>query len=286
MQASNEFGIEGAMERMNFHGQAQTFGDRRAMGQDRTASAQAEALPQKRSQTQTPSGLLRGVVMDAAHGGTLARLARSLYLVQHLPSPPDPMGGARHLGKGLASISGRIGRRRPIGLGGNVRRRQFCLGKKRGLCVGKTTRGKGTKWMVVVDGEGVPLGSHLESASPHEVTLIEPTLERVAVPRRGRGRPRKNPRRLIYDRVADSDGLRQRLGRRGIDLICPHRSNRVRSTRQDGRKLRRYRRRWKVERTFAWLGNFRRLVVHWDRDIRVYRAFFHLACAFITLRQF
>ena len=54
---------------------------------------------------------------------------------------------------------------------------------------------------------------------------------------------------------------------------------------QDGRKLRRYRRRWKIERTFSWLGNFRRLVVRWDRLITVYRAFFHLACLIITLRQ-
>jgi transposase len=54
---------------------------------------------------------------------------------------------------------------------------------------------------------------------------------------------------------------------------------------QDGRKLRRYRRRWKIARTFAWPGNFRRLAVRWDRLIMVYRAFLHLACLIITLRQ-
>jgi transposase len=54
---------------------------------------------------------------------------------------------------------------------------------------------------------------------------------------------------------------------------------------QDGRKLRRYKRRWKVERTFAWLGNFRRLVVRWERNITMYRAFFHVACLLIILRQ-
>jgi hypothetical protein len=63
--------------------------------------------------------------------------------------------------------------------------------------VGRTKRGKGTKWMVVVDGQGIPLESHLTSASPHEVTLIETTLENVSVPRPGPGRPRKNPNRLI-----------------------------------------------------------------------------------------
>lgn len=170
-------------------------------------------------------------------------------------------------------------------MGRDLRRWQLCLGKKRGLCVGKTKRGKGTKWMVVVDGEGVPLGVHLDSASPNEVTLIETTLEQVAVPRAGRGRPKKNPDRLIYDRAADSDPLRARLKRRGIELICPHRRNRRKPRTQDGRALRRYRRRWKVERTFAWLGNFRRLVVRYDHQIKVYRAFFHLACLLITLRQ-
>jgi transposase len=72
---------------------------------------------------------------------------------------------------------------------------------------------------------------------------------------------------------------------RDIDLVCPHRKGRKRPATQDGRKLRRYRRRWKVERTFAWLGNFRRLVVRYDRDLSSYQAFFHVACLLITLRQ-
>lgn len=93
------------------------------------------------------------------------------------------------------------------------------------------------------------------------------------------------PERLILDRGYDCDPLRQRLAERGIEMICPHRSNRKRPRTQDGRSLRRYARRWKVERTFAWLGNFRRLVVRYERHLRMYRAFFHLACLLITLRQ-
>ncbi len=139
--------------------------------------------------------------------------------------------------------------------------------------------------MVVADGQGVPLGEHLDAASPAEVKLLETTLARVAVPRPGRGRPRRRFPRLIYDKACDSDPLRKRLARRGIDLICPHKSNRVKPPTQDGRKLRRYRRRWKIERTMAWLGNFRRLVVRWDRHILVYRAFFHVACLMIVARK-
>jgi transposase len=149
--------------------------------------------------------------------------------------------------------------------------------------VGKTKRGKGTKWMVVVDGQGVPLGNHLDSASPSEVRRIEKTIDPIAVPRKGRGRPRKNPQRIIADKGYDSDPLRERLARRGIELICPYRSNPGRRRYHDGRKLRRYKRRWKVERTFSWFGNYRRLVVRWDRDITLYSGFFHLACLMITL---
>ena len=129
------------------------------------------------------------------------------------------------------------------------------------------------------------MGNYLDAASRHEVGLIEPTLERVAVPRAGRGRPRKNPTRLIYDKAADSDPLRARLARRGIELICPHRKNRTKPPTQDGRPLRRYKRRWKVERTFAWWGNFRRLVVRWEYHIQMYQAFINLACLMIILRQ-
>jgi hypothetical protein len=128
---------------------------------------------------------------------------------------------------------------------------QFCASEKRRACIGKTNRGKGTKRMVVVDGQGVPWGNLLDSASPAEVTLVEPTLETMAVPRQERGRPRKRPEQLSYDKACDSDALRKRLAKRGLDLICPHRKNRQKPPLQDGRKLRRYIRRWKVERALG-----------------------------------
>ena len=54
---------------------------------------------------------------------------------------------------------------------------------------------------------------------------------------------------------------------------------------QEGRKLRRYKRRWKVERTISWVGNFRRLVVRWDRHLEVYRGFFHIAYMLIAMNK-
>ena len=125
----------------------------------------------------------------------------------------------------------------------------------------------------------------LSSATPHESKLIESTLDTIRVPRQGRGRPRKRFARLIYDRAADSLPLRKRLKtERKIDLICPQRSNQKVKV-QDGRKLRRYRRRWKIERTNAWLQNFRRVLVRFDRKITMYAGFVYLACLMITLRQ-
>lgn len=70
----------------------------------------------------------------------------------------------------------------------------------------------------------------------------------------------------------------------GIEMIAPHRHNRKKAKTQEGRKLRRYKRRWKVERLFAWLGNFRRLVVRYERRAENYLGFVHLGCVVILLR--
>ena len=139
--------------------------------------------------------------------------------------------------------------------------------------------------MVLSDGHGIPLTVLTKSASVHEVKLIEPLVKQVRIPRRGRGRPKKRLGRLIYDKAADSDPLRKRLKARGTDLIAPHRSGRVKPPMQDGRKLRRYRRRWKIERTNAWIQNFRRLVVRYDRKIEMFDAFLQLGCTIITLNK-
>jgi len=131
----------------------------------------------------------------------------------------------------------------------------FAPAKKGAAESEKPKRGKGTKWMVVVDGRGLPLGTTFTSASPAEVKLAETTLATIRVGRRHHaGRPRQKPVRVIADKAYDSDPLRKRLRQRGIELIVPHRCNRKKPATQDGRALRRYRRRWIVERTNAWLG--------------------------------
>jgi transposase len=153
--------------------------------------------------------------------------------------------------------------------------RDLCSGQKRGRCVGKTKRGKGTKIMGIADSHGLPVALRTESASPAEVKLVEQTLEERIVP--------DVPERLIGDKAYDSDGLdKQLMENFGTEMIAPNRAKRRQT--QDGRPLRRYVRRWKVERMFAWLFNFRRLVVRYEYHIENFKGFLQLAAALILLR--
>ena len=247
------------------------------MALDRRYVSRAGTAPFGRSSTQCNTRLRRRHLVGASHRCTLARRAQARSLGQYLLAPLARLDGRRHLGAGLVP-SAPLARRR----GADQHRRDVCrwnifLGKKGGDCVGKTKRGKGTKILVHSDAAGLPLGIHIASASPHEVTLIEPLLEKR--------RLRRLPWRLIYDLAADSDLLRSRLLRRGIELVCPHRSNRVRPATQDGRKLRRFRRRWKIERSISWLQNFRRLVTRYEYHAKLFLGFAQLACLVIVLRR-
>jgi transposase len=93
------------------------------------------------------------------------------------------------------------------------------------------------------------------------------------------------PEHMIGDRAYDSDPLDERLQREhGVKLIAPNRKNKRRRT-QDGRPLRRYLRRWKVERLFAWLKNYRRLTSRWERYAVNFLGMVQLGCALILLRH-
>jgi transposase len=132
--------------------------------------------------------------------------------------------------------------------------------------------------MAIADRAGLPVACGIASASPHEVTLVEETIDN--------GFLEHAPDRLIGDKAYDSNRLDERLREeRGIELIAPHLSTRQRKT-QDGRPLRRYRRRWRVERLFAWLQNYRRLITRHERHAENFLGFVHLGCICILLRYF
>lgn len=151
----------------------------------------------------------------------------------------------------------------------------FAPAKRGGPGVGKTKKGKGSKIMALVEADGLPVAVTIDSASPHEVKRVDPTRDaRFVGPL---------PERLIGDRAYDSDGLDAELAQRGIEVIAAHRKGRSKT--QDGRPLRRRKRRWKVERFFAWLQALRRLLVRWEVKAENYLGFVNLACVLILLRR-
>jgi transposase len=144
--------------------------------------------------------------------------------------------------------------------------------------VGPTRRGKGSKIMAIVNRRSLPLAVYVASASPHEVRLVAPTLDDRFIAH--------YPPLLIGDLAYDSDPLDAELRTNfGIELIAPHRPARVRPATQDGRSLRRYKRRWVVERFFAWLHNSRRLVVRWERHVENFIGMLQLGCLRILLNR-
>lgn len=188
------------------------------------------------------------------------------------------MGRERVAGEDVACFSGPVAGEKANSLERMFYRRYVRQRKKRGLKVGKTKRGKGTKLMVLVDGRGTPLGVYVDSASPSEMKLALPTLKTIKV---AGGKPEQ----LIADRGYDSNAVRADLVKEGIEPIIPARGNNTKATHQDGRKLRKYRKRWIVERTNAWIQNFRRVAMRYERSAAIYTGLVHMACALIVLRR-
>ena len=126
------------------------------------------------------------------------------------------------------------------------------------------------KLEVVVDKSGLPLGLAAAGAHVSEQALLMPALDDV---------PLELPAGLpvIADKGHDSDLLRDDLEAAGFIPVIPHRKNRVKPSRNDGRRLRRYRHRWLVERTNAWLHGYRGLAVRWS-----YYPFMHIGLAYLS----
>lgn len=214
--------------------------------------------------------------VGAAHRRALGRSSRGLPIIPNLPLSLSAMGALWRDEGNAGGASFRAEAQRCYRRTGSFHRRELCAGEKGGLKVGKTKRGKGTKIMAVADRHGLPVSICVESATPHEVKLATSTLVQMVVP--------DAPRNLIGDNAYDSDALDTELRSYGIEVIAPHRSNRRIKT-QDKRRLRRYRRRSKIERLFAWLQNFRRLVVRYERHAENFLGMLQLACCLILLRH-
>jgi len=154
----------------------------------------------------------------------------------------------------------------------------FVMAKGGGAEVGPTKRGKGMKIMAIVDRHGLPLSVSTHAANHHEVRLVQLCFDFYMI--------EAKPENLIGDRAYDSDPLDHTLRQDGIEMIAPHRSNRKKQPTQDGRRLRRFLRRWLVERFFAWIQWQRRILVRWEFYPENFLGFVQLACLVVLFRQF
>lgn len=193
------------------------------------------------------------------------------------------------MGADLAFPTVPLGCTRQARLGGCLSGRLLRPSEKGGAAVGLTKRGKGSKWMLVVDGHGTPIGFQLESANKAEMHLAEATLRSIRVPHSGRGQARTRPQHLTADRAYDSRAFRQYVSRRGIRACIPARQRSTGWVPKRDRPVvarpEQYARRWVVERSFAWLGTFRRLLIRWEYHPDVYQAFFTLGLVLICGRR-
>lgn len=153
----------------------------------------------------------------------------------------------------------------------------FASAKGGGDGIGNTRRGKGVKILAIVDRHGLPLSVSTHAANHHEVTLVQLSFDFYML--------EAKPEHLIGDRAYDSDALDTALKHEGVEMIAPNRSSRKLKT-QDGRRLRRYDRRWLVERFFAWLQWKRRLLVRWEYYASNFLGFVQLASITMLLKRF
>lgn len=209
----------------------------------------------------------------------MARFTRTVsvsYNVLEETSRLDPLW---RVPRRVGSIAGEGTRQAWHQLGRSDWRRLVCTGKKGGNDVGRGHKGNGTNFLVLTDGNDTPLSAIITAANVSEVHAIETLVDECE------SHTAQWPKRLLYDKAADADWLRENLADRNIELICPHRQSRVKPATQDGRSLRRYKRRYKIERSISWLQNCRRLITRWEYYPELFEGFVHLACLYTILKR-
>ncbi len=140
--------------------------------------------------------------------------------------------------------------------------------------------------MLAVDGSGIPLNLLTEAANISEYHLALKTIDGISVSTRPL-HPKKRPDILIADKGYDAGWLRKALYQRTITPYIPKRRKKGQQEEPTYNKTIKhlYATRWIVERTNAWLQNYRRITVRWDRNADTYEAFIELACILICLRR-
>ena len=135
----------------------------------------------------------------------------------------------------------------------------------------------GSKHHLITDAQGIPLATILTGANRHDVTQLLPLVEAIPPIRGQRGRPRRRPEQVLGDRAYDSEPHRRALRSLRIEPVLAQRFT------EHGSGLGIHR--WVVERTLAWLHQFRRLRIRYERRADIHEAFLSLACSLICLRR-
>jgi putative transposase len=149
--------------------------------------------------------------------------------------------------------------------------------------VGKnpTDRGKiGTKRRVLTDGSGVPIGLAVAGANRHDFTLTRETIESIAIERPDP--TADTPQGMCLDKGYDYAEVRDLLTECGFTAHIHARGEEAQALKQETAFKAR---RGVVERTHSWMNRFRRVLLRWDKKVRNYLGFLHLACAYITYRH-
>ncbi|MEV7834920.1 IS5 family transposase [Streptomyces subrutilus] len=135
----------------------------------------------------------------------------------------------------------------------------------------------GSKHHLIVDRHGTPLAVTLTGGNRHDITQLLPLLDVIPPIRGRRGRPRRKPRRLYAHRGYDFDKYRRLLWKRGIKPLIARRGV------ANGSGLGKVR--WVVERAFAWLHQFKRLRIRYERRADLHQGLLEPACSLICLRR-
>lgn len=138
-------------------------------------------------------------------------------------------------------------------------------------------RKPGSKHHLITDAQGIPLAAILTGANRHDVTQLLPLVKAIPTVGGKRGRPRKKPDRVQGDRAYDSRPHRRALRALGIGPVLAQRFT------PHGSGLGVYR--WVVERTLAWLHQFRRLRVRYERRADIHEAFLSIGCSLICFKR-
>jgi transposase len=157
---------------------------------------------------------------------------------------------------------------------------QSCAGEKGGSETGPSPvdRGRnGAKHHLLVDGTGIPLAFSTTGGNRNDVTQLIPLLDSVPAVQGKRGRPRKRPAKVYADRGYDHDKHRRLVRKRGVTPVIARRNT------PHGSGLGKVR--WVVERTFAWLHHFKRLLVRYDRRHEIHHAFLAIGCCLVCYRR-